>query len=106
MNVIKIVMVYLSRYLTLQLRRREGGKRERGREERGRGGGRKEGEGEGGKRENGEGAKTNTRLSRLCDQQPGSVMPRPHPAHTRRKESGVTSSNPWASSRSVERPIK
>ena len=35
-----------------------------------------------------------------------SFVPRPHPAHAKEKGSGVTTPNPWASSRSVERPIK
>ena len=33
-----------------------------------------------------------------------SLVPRPHPAHS--EGSGVTCLNSWASSRSVERPIK
>ena len=33
-------------------------------------------------------------------------MPRPHPAHARRRGSGVASPNPWASSRNVESGIE
>ena len=35
-----------------------------------------------------------------------SLMPRPHPAHTRRSRSGATSPNSWASSRREEWPLK
>ena len=36
-----------------------------------------------------------------------SLVSRPHPAHVRRRgRSGVISPNPWASSRSVEQPIR
>ena len=35
-----------------------------------------------------------------------SLVPRPHPAHARRRGRVSQSPNPWASSRSVERPIK
>ena len=45
--------------------------------------------------------KNSAKSSNCC-----SLVPRPHPAHVRRRGLVSQVKNPWASSRSVERPIK